>query len=61
MKKTLGRGMMSHSLLDIYSKYKKEFFPRLLDNPNVPSEDKQKIKELLNKPWNPYIQSALNT
>jgi ribonuclease D len=28
----------------------------LLDNPNVLPEDKQKIKELLKKPWNPYIR-----
>jgi integrase len=56
MKKTLGRGMKSHSLLDIYYKYKKKFFPRLLDNSNVPPEDKAKIKELLKKPWNPYIR-----
>src|SRR6187200_1674213 len=48
--------MKSHSLLDIYSKYKKEFFPRLLDNPDLPPEDKAKIKELLKKPWNPYIR-----
>src|SRR6187200_2415444 len=48
--------MKSHSLLDIYSKYKKEFFPRLLDNPDLPPEDKQKIKELLKKPWNPYVR-----
>jgi hypothetical protein len=52
----LGRVMKTHSLPDIYSKYKKEFFPRLLDNPNVPLEDKAKIKELLKKPWNPYIR-----
>ena len=25
-------------------------------DPNIPSEDKQKIKELLKKPWNPYIR-----
>jgi integrase len=56
MKKTLGRIMKSNSLPDIYSKYKKELFPRLLDNPNVPAEDKAKIKELLKKPWNPYIR-----
>jgi integrase/recombinase XerD len=56
MKKTLGRIMTTHYLFDIYSRYKKEFFPRLLDNPNVPHEDKQKIKELLKKPWNPYIR-----
>jgi hypothetical protein len=27
-----------------------------LVDPNIPSEDKQKIKELLKKPWNPYIR-----
>jgi hypothetical protein len=42
MKKALGRIMEAHSLLNIYSKYKKELFPRLLDNPNVPPEDKAK-------------------
>jgi hypothetical protein len=36
-------------------------FLKLLDHPSVPAEDKQKIRELLKKPWNPYIQSALNT
>jgi hypothetical protein len=39
----------------IYAKYKNDFFPKLLDNSNVPPEDKQKIKELLKKPWNPYV------
>jgi hypothetical protein len=28
----------------------------LLDNPNVPPEDKTKIRELLKKPWNPYVR-----
>jgi hypothetical protein len=27
-----------------------------LESPNVLPEDKQKIKELLKKPWNPYIR-----
>lgn len=31
-------------------------FPKLLANPNIPSEDKQKIRELLKKPWNPYVR-----
>jgi len=31
-------------------------FPRLLESPNVPPEEKQKITELLKKPWNPYIR-----
>src|SRR5919197_6446360 len=28
----------------------------LLDNPNIQSEDKQRIHELLKKPWNPYVR-----
>jgi predicted ribosome quality control (RQC) complex YloA/Tae2 family protein len=28
----------------------------LLQDPNVQPEDKQKIKELLKKPWNPYVR-----
>jgi hypothetical protein len=37
---------------------KKELIPKLLDNdnPNVPPEDKQKIRGLLKKPWNLYIR-----
>jgi hypothetical protein len=35
--------------------YHKELFPKLLESPNVLPEDKPKIKELLKKPWNPYI------
>lgn len=44
------------SLHRIYDDYKKQSFPKLLENPNVPPEDKQKIIELLKKPWNPYIR-----
>lgn len=40
----------------IYDDYKEKYFPKLLENPNIPPEDKQKIKELLKKPWNPYIR-----
>jgi hypothetical protein len=40
----------------IYARYKKLIFPKLLDNPNVSPEDKPKIRELLKKPWNPYIR-----
>jgi integrase/recombinase XerD len=39
----------------MYHIYKKEFFPKLVDNPNILPEDKQKIRELLKKPWNHYI------
>jgi hypothetical protein len=49
-----GNKMKSLSLNLIYRKYKLEFFPTLLEDPNVTPEDKQKISDLLQKPWNPY-------
>jgi integrase/recombinase XerD len=54
--KSLNRAIGVESLNRIYQDYKKEFFPNLLDNPNISNEDKQKIRELLKKPWNPYIR-----
>jgi integrase/recombinase XerD len=54
--KTIGRGLNERSLGEIYRRYKTKYFPKLLDNPNVPPEDKQKIRDLLKKPWNPYIR-----
>jgi membrane-associated HD superfamily phosphohydrolase len=54
--KSLNRIIHVRSLHRIYQDYKNEFFPKLLDNPNVPPEDKQKIRELFKKPWNPYIR-----
>ena len=46
----------SSSLNIIYKKYKEEYFPRLLKDPNVSLEDKDAIRALLAKPWNPYIR-----
>ena len=40
--KSLGR-VMNVKLRRLYEKYKENFFPRLLENPNLPPEDKQKI------------------
>ncbi len=54
--KSVGRVLQIGSLNAVYDDYKKQVFPKLLDNPNVPPEDKQKIRELLKKPWNPYIR-----
>jgi integrase/recombinase XerD len=50
-----GNKMRSMSLNNIYRKYKLEFFPALLED-QVPPEYKQKIRYLLQKPWNPYIR-----
>ena len=54
--KSLGRQLRIESINHTYAKYKNEIFPKLLDDPNVPHEDKRKIGELLKKPWNPYVR-----
>jgi integrase/recombinase XerD len=51
-----GRKLSSLSLYEIYYKYQTRRFPHLLNDENVPIEDKNKIRELLKKPWNPYIR-----
>ena len=51
-----GRKLAPHTINGIYEKYKKVVFPRLLEDPLVPEEDKRKIGDLLKKPWNPYIR-----
>ncbi len=52
----LGKHISPIRFAHIYEHYKKKVFPHLLDMPTVPPEDKQKIKELLKKPWNPYVR-----
>jgi len=54
--KSLGRVIGISSLYRIYKDYRTDFFPKLLVDPNIQPEDKQKIRELLKKPWNPYIR-----
>jgi hypothetical protein len=61
--RSFGRKMNISSIHMVYRKYKLELFTKLSEvDPSVPSEDKKKIKELLKKPWNPYIRrhSALH-
>jgi hypothetical protein len=48
--------MTSHQIFKIYEGLKKHTFPKLLESPAVLPEDKPRIKELLKKPWNPYIR-----
>ena len=54
--KSLGRHLTTDALYRIYKNYREKAFPNLLDNPSVPPEDKQKIRELIKKPWNPNIR-----
>lgn len=55
-KKSLGRPIGVITLYQIYDRYKKGVFPKLLQNPNVSEKDKQMLASLLKKPWNPYIR-----
>ena len=58
-RKNFGKKLRGISINYLYRYYKSKYFPKLLKDPNVPRDEKQKITKLLNKPWNPYIQSAL--
>jgi integrase/recombinase XerD len=53
---TFGKKMEHNAIDSVYRRYKTQLFPKLLKDPNVPAEDKQKIKELLKKPWHPYMR-----
>jgi hypothetical protein len=55
-RKSLGRTIGIKAVENMYKRYRTRFFPRLLESPTVLPEDKPKIRELLKKPWNPYIQ-----
>jgi hypothetical protein len=53
----MSQRMKSVSLNVIYNrKYKQDYFPLLLKDPGINPEDKQKIRDLLQKPWNSYIR-----
>lgn len=54
--KSLGRHLTPIGIAMTYLKYKTKVFPKILESPNVLPEDKQKITELLKKPWNPYVR-----
>ena len=53
---SLGKELTPIGIYMIYKNYKEEFFPKLLADPTVPNEDKEKIRVLLAKPFNPYIR-----
>src|SRR5215467_3554542 len=49
------RKMNTRTLDNIYLRYQTKYFPALLKTATVPLEDRIRIRELLKKPWNPYI------
>jgi integrase len=53
---SMGKQISVDSLYGIYKEYKEKFFPKLLDDATISNEDKEKIKGLLSKPFNPYIR-----
>jgi hypothetical protein len=57
-KQSMGRRQLTISGLEcIYRYYRKEFFPKLLEDPAVPMEDKMKIQNnLLTKPFLHYLR-----
>jgi integrase/recombinase XerD len=57
-KQSMGRRQLTISGLDqLYKYYQREFFPKLLEEPSVPIQDKEKIRNnLLTKPFSPYIR-----
>ncbi|MEO9294053.1 MAG: zinc ribbon domain-containing protein [Nitrososphaera sp.] len=44
------------TLGSLYGRLKREYFPHLLERADVPPEDKEIIRGMLQKPWNPYIR-----
>ncbi|MGB8935416.1 MAG: hypothetical protein WCC17_09970 [Candidatus Nitrosopolaris sp.] len=51
-----GRQLTIIGLYQVYKYYKEEFFPKLLKDDTISNEDKEKIKCLLVKPFNPYVR-----
>ncbi|MFL6417991.1 MAG: hypothetical protein ACJ71P_01055, partial [Nitrososphaeraceae archaeon] len=56
LKKNIGRMLTRCAIYDTYQHYKNKAFPALLEDPNVPPEDKAIMRGLLQKPFNPYLQ-----
>jgi integrase/recombinase XerD len=60
-KHSMGRKqLVINGLYQIYQYYKEEFFPKLLEDPTISNEDKENIRALLAKPFNPYIRRHIN-
>src|SRR5919198_4468528 len=53
---SMGKQLGVGSLHGIYKDYKENFFPKLLEDATISNEDKEKIKGLIVKPFNPYIR-----
>jgi integrase/recombinase XerD len=54
--KKLGRHIDPTRMYQVYIELQTKIFPKMLESPEVVPEDKPLIRELLKKPWNPYIR-----
>jgi hypothetical protein len=52
----MGKQLTITGVYGIYKYYKERLFPKLLEDTTISNEDKEKIKGLLSKPFNPYIR-----
>ena len=55
-KKNTGRRLVNKSINAMYDRHEKRFQHQLLQDSTVSEEDKRHIKDLLQKPWNPYLR-----
>jgi hypothetical protein len=56
-RRNFARQMTRFGMGNVYKEYYRDkYFPELLKNPDISAEDKDKIRELLKKPWNLYIR-----
>jgi integrase/recombinase XerD len=53
---SMGKQLTINGLHATYNDYKERVFPKLLEDNTISDEDKEKIKSLLSKPFNPYIR-----
>ena len=49
-----GKAIQVNAMFKAYKNYKK-YFTSLLSSESVPEDDKKRIRNLLNKKWNPYV------
>ena len=53
---SMGKQLTINGLYGIYKGYKEKFFPKLVEDNTISNEDKESIKALLLKPFNPYVR-----
>lgn len=55
-RKNFAKQMSLRGLQGVYKRYKDNYYLPLSKDSSVPKEDRQRIIDLIQKPWNPYIR-----